>query len=351
VTALGDLRVVRVRLECPCCDRAGYLADGRLGLDGHLSAQARRLICLVGTRGGYEAAAAELEQLCGWTVSDETIRTTCMAQAQEVATWLAEAPDLPVAFRAAAGALEIQVDATKVNTTGGWRDLKIGIFARRPKGKAATAAEWAARVLPAPTARLAFAAIEGCDTFGERLGGWARRLWLRDPRRATVLGDGAEWIWEQAATWLPGATGVLDIFHASEHLGAAARAIHGEGTEAARAWLDSTREALLERGWEGLREVVDAAREQAGDDVAVRSTLEETRGYFAKNKARLGYAERLTSGRSIGSGMVEGACKTGYGRRLKQTRARWLVTNVQKMAVLCSLRYSGGWEEYWRSAA
>ena len=45
-------------------------------------------------------------------------------------------------FAAAAGDVEFQVDAAKVNTTGGWRDMKVGIFARRERGEPATPAEW-----------------------------------------------------------------------------------------------------------------------------------------------------------------------------------------------------------------
>jgi hypothetical protein len=52
----------------------------------------------------------------------------------------------------------------------------------------------------------------------------------------------------------------------------------------------------------------------------------------------------------IGSGQVEGACKNRRGRRLKQTGARWWVLNVNRMAVLCAVRYCGQWQQYWANA-
>ena len=89
--------------------------------------------------------------------------------------------------------------------------MKIGIFARREPGEVATAAEWDSRVLPGPTARVAFAAIEPIDGFAPRIAVWASRLGLTDTAAITTLGDGATWIWNAAAEQLPGSGGVLDI--------------------------------------------------------------------------------------------------------------------------------------------
>ena len=59
-------------------------------------------------------------------------------------------------FTRAAGAVEFQTDAAKVNTATGWRDIKIGIFAKRPAGQPATPEQFDSRELPQPTARVAF---------------------------------------------------------------------------------------------------------------------------------------------------------------------------------------------------
>ena len=70
-------------------------------------------------------------------------------------------------------------------------------------------------------------------------------------------------------------------------------------------------------------------------------------GYFAAHTGRLNYAHRLHTGRSIGSGMVEGAAKNLVGKRRKQTGARWVVANADAMASLCCLSYSDQWDLYW----
>jgi hypothetical protein len=68
--------------------------------------------------------------------------------------------------------------------------------------------------------------------------------------------------------------------------------------------------------------------------------MEELRGYFSKQTSRMNYCARQNAGRTIGSGLGEGACKNLIGKRLKQTKARWIVANVEKMAVLCYSHYS-----------
>ncbi len=84
-------------------------------------------------------------------------------------------------------------------------------------------------------------------------------------------------------------------------------------------------------------------------ELSGHAALGELTGYFAAHTERLNYAHRLHTGRSIGSGMVEGAAKNLIGKRMKQTGARWVVTNANAMASLCSLSYSDHWDLYWAS--
>jgi hypothetical protein len=54
------------------------------------------------------------------------------------------------------------------------------------------------------------------------------------------------------------------------------------------------------------------------------------------------HPKQLAEGRVIGSGQVEGACKSMIGKRLKQTSARWDDGRLNEMAVLCSVHYYPG---------
>jgi len=347
MTALRAIVVVRAYFACRACGWGGYLADTWLGLEGYLTRGATRLVCLLGGQGSFATAERLLGECCGWKVSDERIRQACLVEATRVAAFRAESAAVVEAF-ATTGEIEFQTDAAKVNTRGGWRDMKIGIFARRERGQPATPADWNQRRLPAPTTRVAFAAIETIDDFAPRWREWAGRLGIDDLTQISVLGDGAEWIWNAAFQQFGNGPQVLDIYHAAEHISDAAKAIFGEGTAEATTWREEGRQLLLSDGWAGLCDHIGATLTKF-PELAGHAALGELTSYFAIHTERLNYCHRLYTGQSIGSGMVEGAAKNLVGRRLKQTGARWEVDNVNKMAELCCLTYSDHWNLYWAS--
>ena len=234
-----------------------------------LTRQATRLVCLTGGRLAFAGAAGILTACCGWTVSDETIRLACEGQSGRIAEFNAT-PAAAAKFSQAAGEVEFQLDGTTVNTTEGWRDMKIGLFARREPGEPATAAEWDSRDLPVPTARVAFAAIEPIDDFAPRIGVWASRLGLTDTAAITTLGDGAPWIWNAAAEQLPGSGGVLDIYHAAGHISEAGQKLFGEKAAAAKTFLDEGRALLLSDGWAGLCDHIGATLTKCARAVRAR---------------------------------------------------------------------------------
>jgi hypothetical protein len=282
-------------------------------------------------------------------MSDEKIRQACHAEADKVTQWRQQVPAEMTGASDKEVSLEFQTDATKVNTNTGWRDLKIGVFCQRPTGPACSLDDWKQRGLPAPTARVAFGAIEEIDVFQLRWNVWSDRLGIKTFERLNVIADGAEWIWNAASDQFPGHRGVLDIFHASEHIAATADALHGEGTDASRTWFEATRLALLGDGWLGVQEQIGRTLCGEISDFG-RTAVESLTRYLVSHSSRLNYRVRLARGETIGSGLIEGACKQMIGRRMKQTGARWTVSNANRMAELASLNYSNQWTAYWLAA-
>jgi len=247
--------------------------------------------------------------------------------------------------RISGGEVEFTTDGTCVNTTEGWRETKLAIFSKRELAEAATAEEWATRTLSVPKVRVAFAAIEASDRFGSRCSQWCRRLGILDTSNITMLADGAKWIWEEQLNHLPAAEGMLDIFHAVEHIAETARTVFGEGTTEATQWLDAVRSIVLAKGEPGVQREIAEMMKQVRSP-GKRTSLVSLSAYFANHSHHMHYAVRLLEGRSIGSGQIEGACKNLIGRRLKQTGARWKVRRVNRMAGICSVMYSDLWKTY-----
>lgn len=345
-TALGPVTVRRLYTWRPS-DGGEFPADAALGLDGFLSRQARRLVTLAGVEHSFARAQQVLAEFCGWTVDDDVIRRTTHAEAKHAAKTRPARSDA-AAFAAAEGDTEVLVDAGKVNTRGGWRDVKIGLFLKRKPGSPATPDQWDSRTLPTPAVRTTIAAIEGAEAFGTRLRTESDRLGVTTSPAVTVLGDGAEWIWNLASEHLPQASGVLDIFHGLDRLATAAQAVWGDGPESTTR-IESGRRALLASGKAGLDRWL---AERCVEVPAGTSTdpLIELAAYFAKHPTHLDYAGRLASGRSIGSGAVEGAIKQKVNLRLKRTGARWQVDNVGPLVELRALSHTPEWETYWITA-
>jgi hypothetical protein len=72
--------------------------------------------------------------------------------------------------------------------------------------------------------------------------------------------------------------------------------------------------------------------------------------YLAKHPTRLNYVPRLASGRSIGSGAVEGAIKQTVNLRLKRTGARWRTEHVGPLVELRAFSATPEWNSYWVAA-
>lgn len=349
MTAIGPIHLNRTYFFCPHCRVGDYAVDDRLGFDGRLSERAEQMITLAGVSQSFRHGCTLLEDLAGWTTCHEVIRRVCYSKAGQLDEQREAASPEIEPFRQAQGGMEFQADATKVNTLEGWRDMKIAVFAKRQPGKAATAEQWDKRKLPVPTARFAFAAIEEIETFSPRWWPWAERLGLAE-QTLSVLGDGADWIWDHAELQFGNWRGTLDIYHSSEWLTKLAKAGCGEGTTEAARWLTEARLALLRDGYLGLCEYVQQSAEWVPSRSGLESAMAEVLNYFCGHRDRLNYALRLRRGQPIGSGMIEGACKQMIGRRMKQTGAQWDVHNANRMALLCSLAYADALPLYFNAA-
>jgi hypothetical protein len=95
---------------------------------------------------------------------------------------------------------------------------------------------------------------------------------------------------------------LVDWYHATEHLAAAARLLKGEGTPAAQRWYHAQETVLFQgqAGWSAEVLATAAQRQREGTE-----QLEKEAGYFRHNKRRMNYLEMREEGWVIGSGMVE----------------------------------------------
>ena len=351
MSCLGTLRLRRRWWGSRCgCEELGYGVDAVLGLDGSYTRTLQQHLSRLAADVSFAKAREHLEALLGVAVSKEALRQECHRHGRRLARWQTTETQTPSTFAAASGEVEFATDAGKVNTLEeGWKDLKIGVFQKRPRAEPATPAQWQSRLLPAPTARVAWAAIAPARKFRRTWRHWSRRLGVDQASELHALGDGAPWIWRCVERVFTGCVQTLDVFHACQRLAQAGDRLHGEGAAASTAFFEQGRRLLLESGWQGICQLVSAEYAK-GDTPERRVILEKLVGYFIKHTQRLGYRNRLAAGQAIGSGSVEGWAKT-LGLRLKARGARWRRKNVPGMSALVCVRNGSQWSAYWSRAA
>lgn len=342
MTAVGLMELTRWHSKCPRCAEVGFVADARLGLTGYLTTRARRMACLAGLNDPFRKAELLLEELSGWSVDAETLRRLTHSAADHATRTRRQRRDLPQAFAEASGDHEIHIDAGKVNTPDGWRDVKVAAFAVRERAESASSEDYEQRELPTPQVRSVIAAVEEVGAFGPRCRVEAERLKTTDTGRLSVLGDGAEWVWNLADTQFPGAKQVLDFYHAAEYLAKAGRA--SLGSEELPDWLEGAKKRLASDGYLGACEALHELPAGA-------SEIGEALNYLAGHRDRVNYALRLCRGQTIGSGLVEGTIKQRVNLRLKRTGARWLAPGVGPFVEMLAMSDTPEWREYWNTLA
>ena len=114
-------------------------------------------------------------------------------------------------------------------------------------------------------------AIETAEEFGKRI---YREAWNRGWSRAekkVVMGDGAEWIWNLAEPYFPGAIQIVDLYHARQHLWELARKLYPNDQVEQKAWIKVHQRRLLDKG--KIEKLVAALRSIDTDNSEVAEKL------------------------------------------------------------------------------
>ena len=187
----------------------------------------------------------------------------------------------------------------------------------------------------------------GTSAFEARLRREARRRGAHDAREVVIVSDGAPWI-ENTADRVFGTgnvTYILDQFHVLETLRAAVRAMEQDPAEE-------------ERRYERLKQLVKAGEVEPvilelSRHAKRHEEVAKCVGYFRKNLHRMRYGDCRAKGMPVGSGVIEGGCKSVICGRMKKGGARWSMTGANNIMALrcCSLNNQMTDLFDWRRAA
>jgi hypothetical protein len=142
---------------------------------------------------------------------------------------------------------------------------------------------------------------------------------------------------------------ILDFWHAASYLEGLAKALHPADEEAAVKQAEEWCSLLKREGGAATLAVLENWQWPARQSAGLREQREKVRGYFTNNVHRMEYPEYLAEGWQIGSGVVESACKTVVGQRLKGAGLRWGEDGAHAVCHVRALYRSekGQWDAFW----
>lgn len=214
----------------------------------------------------------------------------------------------------------------------------------------ATVVETEKRNRPSPKNKRVRATMAGKDAGFEEV---RRQFEERDPKgkkERVVLTDGDAALLIRAKEILSGPSPIvliLDIMHVLGYLWKASYAFHKEGSAEAARWVMHRLQLLLEGkvGYVigGLKQSITKHKLSGRKRAKVEKAIE----YMKKRRQYMAYDEYLAKGYPIGSGVVEGACRSLVKDRMEGPGMRWTVDGAQAILDLRAVRMNGDWEEFW----
>jgi len=362
LTAVGQAELSRPYYLCSHCHSGQFPADIELDVENtELSPGVRRMLATVGQEAPFDHGRQQMQLLADLEVTTKAVERTAEAIGEDIAAreqaeiQRAMQLDLPSVVGEPVPILYVLIDGTGVpvvrKETAGRQGKTEGqpAHTREVKlGCAFTQTTWDEQgyAIRDPDSTTYVGAIETAEQFGKRiyLEAW-KRGWSRAVNRV-VMGDGSEWIWNQADLHFPGATQILDLYHAREHLWDLARRLHPNDEVDQNRWM-MIHQDLLDRC--KIKKLVTSLRSIQTSSVELAEKLQTEAEYFRRNARRMRYPKFRRLHLFVGTGVVEAGCKTVIGSRCKQSGMFWTVRGVNAILALRFSQFNGRFEHYWET--
>lgn len=327
------------------------------GLEPHQKitpALAEKLAFTVTATGSYEEAA-QVASRWGVRMDDSTLHALVQragARAEQEAQVRYDQEPAERASQRAPSALSVLlVDGCQVRYRGPgwgrkktkkdrvrWRELKVGVFYRHEQSVQTEGG----RGLLADKVVVSWQG-EPME-LGRRLNWEARREGLGRAQNILFLGDGAAWVWNLQQDRWAGAVGLLDFYHAGQHVWDLGRVVAGEKQPALTHWVEPRLHDLRHGRDQQVLGQIARLKKRAG---AAGKTILREQNYFATHALRMNYQELARKGWPIGSGAVESACRQKQCR-FKRCGQFWTDSGLRNLGALDEARRNHHWDQLWK---
>jgi hypothetical protein len=319
----------RGKLLRPFCERAGVRPRGS-------SRRLQRALVDFGAEQSFVRAAAQVREHYGIEVGVERVRQQTRAHGAQISALKVTPP------QQAAATLVTQLDGSMIPIV-----VPLVAGADRRRGKQLLWRE--ARLClarPQDSATPCYGATLGSVALtGARWHDTAQAAGLGLCTHVHGVGDGAEWILNQFAEQF-GTQGdyLVDFYHVSEYLAAAATVIRPKDPQA---WRRRQQGRLLENK---ITAVLRALAAHVEPDGATPAPVRAAHRYLSQRRAQLDYAGARAQGLDIGSGEIESGHRHVIQQRLKLAGSWWKAPSAEAMLGLRVARANQLWHRYWSPA-
>jgi hypothetical protein len=316
----------------------------------------------VGQESPFDHGRQQMKLLADLDVTAKAVQRTAEAIGEDIVNGeqreikRSQQLDLPIIIGAPIPILYVQMDGTgvpvvKKETVGreGKNDGQPAHTREAKLGCVFTQTTWDEEgyAIRDPDSTTYTGAIETAEEFGKSiyLEAW-NRGWSRAQKKV-VLGDGAEWIWNQTQQQFPGAVQIVELYHARQHPWDLVRKLHPNDQEAQKAWIKVHQKPLLDKG--KIEKLVVPLRSIVSTNAEVIEKIRIEADYFERNAERMRYPKFRRQHLFVGSGVIEAGCKTVIGSRLKQSGMFWTVRGANAIIALRCSYLNGRFEDYWEA--
>jgi hypothetical protein len=364
VSLFGPITYGRAYYYCRRCGKGQCPFDQHAAIPEHnITPAVERLASLAGgVSSGFEKGAELLDEMSGVDLSESTIQRTTEDVGARIAAMLAAeitvGPRVQWQWRRDAQGRTVayvSLDATGTRQQGPkgaraeGRMAYVGSVFNPPPLKDL--------VEPVPNAKrdaLRARYLSGLyplHEMGPLMRRLADRVGMEKADLWVALTDGGNGLEEfmQKNFNRPDLVLILDFYHAASYLEKLAKALHAKDEEGSKSQAEQWCKLLKAEGGAVMLAVLRSWEWPARKSAALSTQLQEVLTYFQNNVHRMEYPEYLAAGWHIGSGVVESACKTVVGQRLKGAGMRWGEEGAHAMCHVRALYRSekGQWDAFW----
>lgn len=348
LTSVGEVSYSRAYVP-DCGAESSFPADEALGLICRCTPTAAKILCHEAARSqSYLQASENLALAAGISVSASSIHRLVRTLGPDMEQWALSRDPTP-AKPNSEYIVCLQMDATGVRMLKKYlegakgkdgvakgRQIKCGtlfLMERDSEGKYKKINGSSVHV------------ISFCDpiSFSKALEKASQKLPIPFGTQMIVVGDGAPWIWNITKDRFEEAIEIVDFWHAADHLHELCEYVLGKGGDAEALFKERRRKLkrygvnCIIRYFEGL-EVSERKRKGITKFLA----------YFKTHRKRMQYQQFRQQGWPIGSGVIEGACKSLIKQRTGLSGQRWTPNGALDVLWGRALIMDQLHDEYWK---